>query len=303
MLAVPTMLQRMIRHPDIDRRDLSSIETILHAAAPCPPWLKLAWFERIGAPKVIEFYSASEQLGFTILDGDEWLAHRGSVGKPVNSELRIQDDDGREVPTGEVGEIFMKISGTDAPIFEYLGDQQARRATDGFASVGDLGWVDEGGYLYIADRRTDLIISGGANIYPAEVEAAIVRAPGGPRLRGRPGAERGVGQPGPHDHRTDQAGAHPPSEAELTAHCRARLAPYKVPKSWEMIDEMPRNSAGKVRRSALAAERRDAARPVHDRRGRRRDGRRHRLDRPVRGDHPQGRQPRTASATWTRWSR
>jgi bile acid-coenzyme A ligase len=255
VLAVPTMMQRMIRHPDIERRDLSSVETLLHAAAPCAPWLKRAWIDRLGTSRVREFYSASEQLGFTILDGDEWLAHPGSVGRPVNSELRILDDDGNELPPGEVGEIFMKIAGTDGPIFEYLGEQQPRVTPDGLASVGDLGWVDADGYLYIADRRTDLIITGGANVYPAEVEAVLSE---------RLDVRDCVVVPVPSEEWGNQVHAiiepadpaNPPSVDDLIAHCRSRLAPYKVPKSWEMIAEMPRNSAGKVRRSALAAERR-----------------------------------------------
>jgi bile acid-coenzyme A ligase len=255
VLAVPTMMQRMIRHPDIDRRDLSSVETLLHAASPCAPWLKRAWIDRLGGPQVREFYSASEQLGFTILDGDEWLAHPGSVGRPVNSELRIQDEHGVELPAGEIGEIFMKIAGTDGPIFEYLGEQRPRVTDDGLSSVGDLGWVDADGFLYIADRRTDLIITGGANVYPAEVEAAISE---------RTDVRDCVVIPLPSEEWGAQVhaliepvdAAHPPTIEDLVAHCRTRLAPYKVPKSWEMIDEMPRNTAGKVRRSALAAERR-----------------------------------------------
>jgi bile acid-coenzyme A ligase len=262
VLAVPTMMQRMIRHPDIDRRDLSSIETLLHAASPCAPWLKRAWIERIGGPHVREFYSASEQLGFTILDGDEWLTHPGSVGKPVNSELRIQDDEGNELPTGEIGEIFMKIAGTDGPIFEYLGDQRPRVTDDGLSSVGDLGWVDADGYLYIADRRTDLIITGGANVYPAEVEAAISERTD---VRDCVVIPLSSEEWGAQVHAIIEPvdNAAPPSVEDLVAHCRTRLAAYKVPKSWEMIDEMPRNTAGKVRRSALAAERRgdDTDRP------------------------------------------
>jgi bile acid-coenzyme A ligase len=251
---VPTMMQRLIRHPDVGSSDLTSVATLLHAAAPCAPWLKRAWIDRLGADRVVELYTASEQHGYTLITGDEWLSHPGSVGRPVASELRILDPEGRELPAGEVGEIFMKVAGSAGPIYEYLGAQPMRTTDDGLTSVGDLGWVDADGYLYIADRRTDLILSGGANIYPAEVEAALGELPdvGDCVVVGVPHHEWGravhaIVEPADPDN--------PPAVGDLDRHCRSRLAAYKVPRSYEFVARLPRNEAGKIRRSALAAER------------------------------------------------
>lgn len=249
----PIIMQRIARLPGIEQRDLSSFEGMHSSAAVCPPWLKRAWIDLIGPEKVWEVYGSSEGIGSTMIRGDEWLAHPGSVGRPSpGCELKILDEAGNELPPGEVGEIYTR---RDAGVtFQYVGDARLKVTEDGFASVGDLGWVDKDGYLYIADRRTDLIVTGGANVYPAEVEAALGEHPGVADVVviGVPDDEWGrrvhaIVQP--------RDSAEPPSPSELDAHVRERLTNYKAPKTYEFLSQLPRNEAGKIRRSELAAER------------------------------------------------
>lgn len=249
---VPTMLHRIFDLPDDVRAryDLSSLDVLLHSAAPCPAWLKRKAMDFFGPTRVFEYYGATEVAG-SLIRGDEWLEHPGSVGRPITGfEWVIVDDDGNPLPTGEVGEIFTRVPGE--PTFRYRGSKE--RIVDGMVSVGDLGRLDQDGYLYIADRRTDLILSGGANIYPAEVEAALLEHPG----------VLDCGVVGlPHPDWGQQVHAivqprditSPPSDAELAAFCRERLASYKVPKSFEFIEELPRDPSGKLRRSKLRDDR------------------------------------------------
>jgi bile acid-coenzyme A ligase len=250
----PIIMRRIALLPDIAQRDLSSIEAIQSSAAPCPDWLKRFWIDLIGAEKVYEVYGSTEGIGSTIIRGDEWLKHPGSVGQPVRCELKILDEDGHELPTGEVGEIFMRPLEGRTPTFEYIGAPEAKTSTDGFKSISDLGWVDEDGYLYIADRRVDLIVSGGANVYPAEVEAALSEHPGlaDVAVIGVPDEEWGRRVHAVVEVEDPETA---PRAAELDAHCRERLTSYKVPKTYEFVSALPRNEAGKIRRSALVAER------------------------------------------------
>jgi len=249
---VPTHMSRIAKLPDIDQRDLSSIQAILHSAAVCPAWLKRRWIELIGPEKVHEGFGATEAVGLTVIRGDEWLEHPGSVGRPVGCDLRILDEDGNELPPGEVGEIFTRPH-SDVPTYDYIGSARAKSTEDGFVSVGDLGWVDEEGYLFVADRRVDLIISGGSNIYPAEVEAALLEHPSVGDV-----AVIGLSDPdwGRRVHAIVQLrDGHAADEDELRSHCKQRVASYKVPKSIEFVEALPRNDAGKLRRSDLVAER------------------------------------------------
>ncbi|HEX2038217.1 MAG TPA: AMP-binding protein, partial [Acidimicrobiales bacterium] len=235
---VPTTMQRILRLPDIRTRDLTSIKSVFHTAAPCPEWVKRGWIDLIGPERVYELFGATEAVGLCVIRGDEWLEHPGTVGRPaMDTELKILDDDGNEVPTGEVGEIYMRRT-TASTTYEYKGSAPARSTADGFVSVGDLGWVDQDGYLHLADRRADLIISGGANIYPAEVELALAEHPAvcDSAVVGLPSEEWGksvhaIVQPCDPEN--------PPTVEELTRHCRERLAPYKVPKSWELVEQLP----------------------------------------------------------------
>jgi bile acid-coenzyme A ligase len=250
----PTMLQRIAAVPDIDRRDLSSIVWILQGAAVLPPALARRWFELIGPERVYMAYGMTEQLGLTALRGDEWLVHPGSVGRGFrDTEVRIQGADGTVLPPGEVGEIYLRSPRTGS--YTYLGGADLLPTTpDGFGSAGDLGHLDEDGYLYIADRRVDLIVSGGANVYPAEVESALSEHPGiaDVVVIGLADAEWGRRVHAVIEPRDRGC---PPTAEDVIAFAKGRLAPYKVPKTVEVVDEIPRSAATKVNRSALVAER------------------------------------------------
>jgi bile acid-coenzyme A ligase len=259
-LLVPTMLYRMLRVPGVRERDFSSVASFVSGGAALAAWVMEGWIEILGPTRMWEAYGATESHGNTFIRGDEWLEHRGSVGRPWNTELRILDDRYRELPAGEVGEIFMKRTTTETPTFEYVGVPPPRTTKDGLVSVGDLGWVDADGYLFIADRRADMIITGGANVYPAEVETALSEHPGVYDV-----AVVGIADPdwGKRVHAIVRPVSleAPPSTESLDRHCRERLARYKIPKSYEFVEDVPR-SFGKVRRSALAAERSQSMTPA-----------------------------------------
>ena len=175
--ATPTMLQRIADLPGVDQRDLSSIEWIMQGAAPMPPSLVHRWADLIGAEKIIMAYGSTEGLGLTVLTGVEWMDHEGSVGRGFSgAEVRILDDDGHDVAPGEIGHIFVRSPNYVGAT--YLGEApQLHMTDDGFGTVGDMGSLDADGYLYLVDRRVDLIITGGANVFPAEVEAALIDHP------------------------------------------------------------------------------------------------------------------------------
>jgi bile acid-coenzyme A ligase len=258
---VPTMMLRIWRLPEAVRlgADVSSLEVAFHMAAPCPPWLKQAWIDWLGPEKVLELYGGTELQAMTVITGTEWLAHRGSVGRPVIGEIEIRDFDGRPVPPGREGEIWMR-RGPGAPSpYRYIG-ATARSAPDGWESLGDIGHVDADGYLYVTDRFADMILVGGANVYPAEIEAALDEHPSvqSSCVIGLPDEDLGnvpyaiVELSGPV------------SDQELMAHLRQRLAPFKLPRAIERATAPLRDDAGKVRRSALRAER-IARTPAHER--------------------------------------
>lgn len=252
LLLVPTMMLRIWRLPDDvrNRYDLSSLETVWHMAAPCPPWLKQAWIDWIGAEKIWELYAGTEAQAITIIRGDEWLTHKGSVGRCLVGEMKILDPDTfEELPAGSEGEVFMRSLSAN-PTYRYLG-AEARLSPDGWESLGDMGRFDEEGYLYLGDRRADMILSGGANIYPAEVEAAIDEHP----------AVRSCAVVGiPDDDLGNRIHAivqtvSPVTDDDLRAFLAERLVRYKIPRTFEYTTEAVRDDAGKVRRSALRAER------------------------------------------------
>lgn len=252
--ATPTMLQRIARVPGIETRDLSSLEFILQGAAVLPPSLAHTWFDLIGPERLIMAYGMTEQLGLTALRGDEWLAHPGSVGRGFReTEVRILGPDGEVLGPGEVGEIYLRSPYTGA--YSYLGGAPLLPVTDdGFGSAGDLGHLDEDGYLYIADRRVDLILSGGANVYPAEVESALADHPAiaDVVVVGLPDPEWGQRV---HAIVAPLSAESAPTPDDVIGYAKQRLAAYKVPKTVELVAEIPRTAATKVSRSALVAER------------------------------------------------
>ena len=257
MNLVPTMMLRMLRavQADPDRYDLSSLRVVWHMAAPCPEWLKEAWIDLIGPEKLMELYGGTEGQAATIISGTEWLEHRGSVGKPLTGQMKVLDAEGNLAPPGEVGEIYMRPFDGAAPTYRYIGAEP--RELDGWESLGDLGWMDDDGYVYLSDRRTDLILAGGANIYPAEVEAAIDEHP-------RVLSSIVVGIPDDDLGQRVHAMVQPDGEVtvdELIAHLQERLVRYKIPRSFEFIDEPLRDDAGKARRDRDARRGDRAASP------------------------------------------
>jgi bile acid-coenzyme A ligase len=248
--ATPTMLQRIADVPGIDDRDLSSLVWFIQGAAPMPPSLVHRWAGLIGAERIIMAYGSTEGFGLTALRGDEWMTHPGSVGRPLpGTEVKILGDDDKELPAGEIGDVFLRSGRTGGST--YLGNvPQARRTADGFATMGDLGHVDEDGYLYLADRRSDLIITGGANVFPAEVESALIDHPKIADI-----VVIGLKDPewGRRVHAVIEPAdpESPPTEQEVRDYAKTRLAAYKVPKTIEIIDAIPRSEATKVNRGRL----------------------------------------------------
>jgi len=250
---VPTMFSRMLKLPeDVRRRyDLSSFEYTVHAAAPCPIEVKQQMIDWWG-PVVHEYYGATEGLGFTACDTEEWLAHPGTVGKVMLGELHILDDEMRERPRGEAGTIWFK---TASP-FEYFHDPEktrdARSADGTMSTVGDVGYLDADGFLHLTDRATFMIISGGVNIYPQECENLLITHPKvmDAAVFGAPNEDLGeevkaVVQPMPGI----EPG--PELEAELIGFCRERLAHMKCPRSVDFSDALPRLPTGKLYKRLL----------------------------------------------------
>jgi bile acid-coenzyme A ligase len=253
-IATPTMLQRMADSPEADDRDLSSLVWILQGAASLPTALFHRWAGLIGAEKIVMSYGMTEGIGGTGLTGTQYLAHEGSVGPGLRgTEVKILDLDRNEVPLGEIGDIYMR--GTSQGGSTYLGQAPNLQATeDGFLSVGDMGYLDADGYLYLVDRRVDMIITGGANVFPAEVEAAIVEHPAVADvvvigLKDDEWGRRVHALIEPMDP------AAPPSFDEIRQYAKGKLAPYKVPKSIEIVGAMPRSAATKINRGQLVAQR------------------------------------------------
>ena len=248
---VPTMMQRIWKlEPEVrDGFDLSSLTRIWHLAAPCPAWLKEEWIRWMGPERIIELYAGTEAQSATIITGSEWLEHRGSVGRPTAGQMKIVRADGSDAAPGEPGEVFMRPP-EGVTTYRYIGDQ-ATSIGDGWESLGDMGWMDEDGYLYLGDRKKDMILSGGANIYPAEVEAAIDRHP-------HVQSCAVIGLPDEDLGQRLHAIVHGDASLDvddLRRHLEEEIVRYKIPRSFELVDEPVRDDAGKVRRSSLAQDR------------------------------------------------
>jgi len=252
---VPTMFVRMLKLPEEarSRYDLSSLRCAIHAAAPCPIPIKEQMIEWWG-PVLYEYYAGTEGNGFVQLNSTEWLAHKGSVGRPLNCEIHICDDDGNELPVGESGTIYFGGGGQ----FEYHNDPEktaGSRHPKGWTTLGDVGYLDEDGYLYLTDRKHFMIISGGVNIYPQEAENVLITHPAvmDVAVFGVPNEEFGeevkaVVQP------KDMTQAGPELAHELMAFCRERLSHIKCPRSIDFRAELPRHPTGKLYKRLLKDE-------------------------------------------------
>jgi len=248
---VPTMFVRMLALPEATRAayDLSSHRCAIHAAAPCPVPVKramIAWW----GPIIREYYAGSEGIGTCFIDSETWLRKPGSVGRPAYGRVHILDDEGRELPPGETGRIWFE----GGPRFDYHNDPEktAQAYNDrGWASLHDLGWLDEDGFLFLSDRRADLILSGGVNVYPAEIEAVLLTHP-------RVSEAAVIGVPDPEFGERPRALIVPrdsPGDDDLAqdllALCQRELAGPKRPRAVEFLDELPRSEAGKLLRRVL----------------------------------------------------
>jgi acyl-CoA synthetase (AMP-forming)/AMP-acid ligase II len=248
---VPTMFVRMLKLPEEVRAqyDTSSLKAAIHAAAPCPVEVKRRMIEWWG-PVIYEYYSATEGAGFTAISPQEWLQKPGSVGKALLGEIRVIDEEGNRLPPGREGRIFFHGGGE----FEYHRDpaKTASVKTEHGATFGDIGYVDEDGYLFLTDRAAYMIISGGVNVYPQETEDVLVMHPkvADVAVIGVPDEEMGeavkaVVQP------RDWADAGPALEAELIDFARERLSHVKCPRSVDFERELPRHDTGKLYKRLL----------------------------------------------------
>ena len=245
---VPTMMSRLWRLPQTtrDAYDVSCLQTAWHMAAPCPGWLKAAFIDWIAPATLMEFYGGTEGIASTVISGDEWLCHRGSVGRVAQGEMQVVGEDGQPLPPDEIGEIYMRSAANRPPTYRYLG-AEANTLPGGWQTLGDLGWFDADGYLYLADRRTDLILVGGANVYPAEVEAVLEAHPfvQSCAVIGLPDEDMGA-----RVHAIVQP-LGPVTEAELRDYVASQLVSYKTPRSFEFVEDALRDDSGKLRRAAL----------------------------------------------------
>jgi len=249
---VPVMFTRMLKMPEAVRTsyDVSSLERVMHAAAPCPVEIKQQMIDWWG-PIVDEYYASSEAIGSTLISAEEWLTHPGSVGRSMMTPLHILDEEGNELPPGEAGEIYFE-GGAD---FEYLNDPAktaSSRDSHGWKTVGDIGYLDEDGYLYLTDRRHHMIISGGVNIYPQEAENVLVTHPKvmDAAVFGIPDEEMGQRVKGVVQ-TVDQADATDAFAEELLAWLRDRLSHYKCPRSISFEVQLPRTDTGKLYKHTL----------------------------------------------------
>jgi long-chain acyl-CoA synthetase len=254
---VPTMFVRMLKLPDADRQrhDLSTHRVAVHAAAPCPVGVKRAMIDWWG-PILHEYYAATEAIGVTVIDSPTWLAKPGSVGRSLLGVLHICDDGGAELPTGEIGLVYFE---REVLPFSYHNDPDRTRQAQhpehpNWGTTGDVGYLDEDGYLYLTDRKSFMIISGGVNIYPQEIENALALHPSIADLAviGIPDEEMGeqvkaVVQP------AAGIAPGPELEQELLDFLRARIAHYKVPRSIDFVEELPRTPTGKLQKHRIRA--------------------------------------------------
>jgi long-chain acyl-CoA synthetase len=244
---VPTMFVRLLQLPESVRRgyDVSSLKSVVHAAAPCAPEVKRQMIDWWG-PIILEYYGGSETGTVVACDSQEWLTHPGTVGKALpGCDVKIYREDGTEAATGEFGEIYVN-PGAGWPDFTYIGNDAKRRGMerDGYVTIGDGGWLDQDGFLYLGDRLSDMVISGGVNIYPAEIEQLLISLPGV-----RDVAVFGIPDPDFGEVLAAHVDTDPASgltEDDIREHVRANLAGYKVPKVVVLDRDLPREESGKL---------------------------------------------------------
>lgn len=249
---VPTMFVRMLKLGEDERSqfDVSSLKVAIHAAAPCPIPVKEQMIQWWG-PIIYEYYAGTEGNGFVQCNSEEWLAHKGTVGRPMMASVHIVDEEGNELPVGEAGTIYFE----GGAAFEYHNDPEKTaesRMNEGWSTLGDVGRIDEDGYLYLTDRKAYMIITGGVNVYPQEAENVLTMHPkvADVAVIGVPNDDFGeevkaVVQP------LDMADAGPQLEAELIAYCRSQLADVKCPRSVDFEEELPRHPTGKLYKRLL----------------------------------------------------
>ena len=252
---VPTMFVRMLKLPVESREkyDTSSLQCAIHAAAPCPIPIKEQLIDWWG-PIVYEYYAGTEGNGFVQLNSHEWLEHKGSVGRPLNCQIFICDDEGNDLPAGEPGTIYFAGGGE----FEYHNDREktlSTQHTKGWTTLGDVGYLDEEGYLYLTDRKHFMIISGGVNIYPQEAENVLITHEQvmDVAVFGIPNEDFGEEVKGVVQLK-DHSEANPLLEAQLIDYCRERLSHVKCPKSIDFREELPRHPTGKLYKRLLKDE-------------------------------------------------
>jgi bile acid-coenzyme A ligase len=255
----PTHMSRMAASSSCGTESLSQVRGILHTAAFCPSETKRRWIELAGPSRIFELYGATEDIGYTLASGQEWLERPGTVGRGILTQIRILDERLRPLPTGTVGRVFMRRLRSPAGRSRYLGavapgtagtgTAGAVLAEDGFRSVGDYGWLDDDGYLFLKSRREDMIIVAGKNVYLAEIENVIAEHPlvCDVAVLGAPDPVFGskvVAVISTH-------GNQPLGLVDIIGHCQGRLAVHQMPQRVHQVTEVPRNEAGKIQRWSL----------------------------------------------------
>lgn len=247
---VPTLMNRILKLENLNPEDFSSLKALCHTGGFCSTQLKQAWINILSPEKLYEIYSMTEVIGLTCIRGDEWLRHRGSVGRPIQGgKISIRDEAGRELPPRETGEIYMTPP-QDYFCTEYMNHKALEVKDGGFRSVGDIGYLDEDGFLYFSDRRSDMIVTGGENVFAAEVENVLLSHPDilDAVVVGIPDEDLGR-----RLHVVIEAMKEIP-EAELRAFLAEQLLPYKIPKTFEFVKFIRRRDNGKIVRDQVLQE-------------------------------------------------